>query len=354
MTEPNETDLIREEARVWHAQLSSGHATGEDRAAFEAWRSADPRCAAAAEELALLHAAMMADPAVAAMIAPDVGPEPSVVPGRGDAGRRWRWLALPAGGVLATAVLAALLIFANVGPGAAPERATAIAYEAGGAQTRLLELDDGSVVRLGAGSRVEVAYAADRRLVRLTAGEAAFAVAKDKARPFVVVAGNTSVRAVGTRFHVRLAAREVRVDVEEGVVEVFKPASTSSGIERAVDARPVTLRAGEQVVAMVATGAIALPTRALPPSVPARTAPVAVASGNERLRYVGAPLAALVADATARGEDIRIASPEIGAMTLTTSFRASEIDTVIDNLPDVLPVAVERGADGSVVIRARD
>jgi transmembrane sensor len=82
-------------------------------------------------------------------------------------------------------------------------------------------LDDGSVIDLNTNSDVRVRLHADRREVRLLRGEGRFQVAHDSARPFVVAAADTAVRAVGTAFTVRLRDSE-RVDVlvAEGKVAV--------------------------------------------------------------------------------------------------------------------------------------
>ena len=62
-----------------------------------------------------------------------------------------------------------------------------------------------------------------------------FKVAKNKARPFIVRAGDTRVRAVGTRFSVRvLQGKPVQVLVQEGVVEVIRGNQPSAKPIRAV------------------------------------------------------------------------------------------------------------------------
>ena len=93
------------------------------------------------------------------------------------------------------------------------------ATERGG--TRVVPLEDGSVVTLNTASKMSVRFSKDRRDIRLSDGEALFDVAKDRSRPFVVAAGDTLVRAVGTSFTVRyLRGGPVQVLVREGVVEV--------------------------------------------------------------------------------------------------------------------------------------
>jgi transmembrane sensor len=85
-------------------------------------------------------------------------------------------------------------------------------------------LKDGSMITLNTNSKILVDYNNSRRFVRLTQGEALFDVTKNKTRPFIVMAGDTQVRAVGTSFTVRLLPEQpVRVLVREGVVEIKRP-----------------------------------------------------------------------------------------------------------------------------------
>src|SRR5690606_37574017 len=117
-----------------------------------------------------------------------------------------------------------------------------------GYNTRLGELKvaplaDGSVMTLNTASRVVVDFTETRRVVRLLEGESLFDVAKDASRPFLVEAGGTEVRAVGTSFTVRrLGDAPVQVLVREGVVEVSRHAGGPT-------ARPVRLVANTRAVA---------------------------------------------------------------------------------------------------------
>jgi transmembrane sensor len=90
-----------------------------------------------------------------------------------------------------------------------------------------IPLSDGSSISLNTNSKVRVAYAASQRRIELLQGEAQFDVARDAKRPFVVNAGNTVVRAVGTAFVVRLRNEEsVDVLVSEGRVAINPPSQT--------------------------------------------------------------------------------------------------------------------------------
>jgi transmembrane sensor len=96
-------------------------------------------------------------------------------------------------------------------------------------EVRLVPLADGSAITLNTETRLHVDYSKVERTVDLREGEALFNVAHDRARPFVVHAGDTQIRAVGTSFTVRrLAGEKVKVLVREGVVEVTEDVPVKS------------------------------------------------------------------------------------------------------------------------------
>jgi len=91
-------------------------------------------------------------------------------------------------------------------------------------ETKEVVLSDGSIVVLNTDTKISVDYSKAKRQIRLVQGEALFDVAKNKKRPFIVTAGDTQIRAVGTSFTVRLLPQQpVQVLVREGVVEVKRP-----------------------------------------------------------------------------------------------------------------------------------
>jgi len=92
-----------------------------------------------------------------------------------------------------------------------------------GAVERIHELADGSVVRLGPRSAIDVAITAGERRVRLLQGRAFFEVAPDAARPFRVVAGGVEATVLGTAFEVVHAAAGIDIAVREGRVRVAGP-----------------------------------------------------------------------------------------------------------------------------------
>lgn len=116
--------------------------------------------------------------------------------------------------VVGWAAAAAVVV---AGVGLARWRAgTVLEYAAGAASPRTVALADGSVVRLGPGSRLRVRKA-DQRSTELR-GVAFFAVATDSTHPFVVRTEAGTLRVLGTRFEARTDADSLRLVVIEGRV----------------------------------------------------------------------------------------------------------------------------------------
>ena len=188
-----EDDPIYEQAALWVARLSSPDATDADRKAFEAWRSADPSHADAFAEMDAWRRTM--------------GQVPD--PRRG---RRWK----PKGVAVVAILGVASLLAYDMGM---LDRLRADAWTEVGA-IRAETLADGSRVDLNTNTALALHYTAEERGVELLRGEAAFDVLPDRQRPFIVRGKGISVRAVGTRFFVRVDGDASPVGVAEGQVEV--------------------------------------------------------------------------------------------------------------------------------------
>ena len=121
-----------------------------------------------------------------------------------------------AASVLGLAILIQLLVWWGGKP---PDSTNGYYATAIGKPTSVL-LADGSTLHLNTNSRVSVDYAEGYRNIRLLQGEVHFDVAKNKAQPFRVYAGQGRVQAVGTAFTVYLRAKDIEVLVTEGKVEL--------------------------------------------------------------------------------------------------------------------------------------
>ena len=88
-------------------------------------------------------------------------------------------------------------------------------------------LDDGSSIHLDARTQLKVEFTPGQRIVHLYLGQAAFDVAKDSRRPFIVRTPLVDIIAVGTRFSVDLDAGVTTI-VEGGVVKVIRHGEADS------------------------------------------------------------------------------------------------------------------------------
>lgn len=96
-------------------------------------------------------------------------------------------------------------------------------HRTGIGEQQVVTLEDGSRLRLDTDSAVKVRFGGEGRDIQLLRGQVFFDVAHDASRPFVVKASGTQVRALGTRFDVRLTDEAVKVTLVEGSVEVTQP-----------------------------------------------------------------------------------------------------------------------------------
>ncbi|MEJ2415789.1 MAG: FecR domain-containing protein [Exilibacterium sp.] len=102
-----------------------------------------------------------------------------------------------------------------------PRAADASIYSTRLGEQRSFILEDGSVLHLNTQSSISVIFSKQKRSVELMAGEAHFAVAHDKDRPFIVSTDNALIKAVGTAFNVYHPRNgDTIVTVVEGTVNV--------------------------------------------------------------------------------------------------------------------------------------
>ena len=128
--------------------------------------------------------------------------------------RRSRSVTVKAAFALAVCLLLALVPMLQVGLQADHRTTTA--------EMRRIALADGSWVMLAPDSAITVSLVEDKRVVTLLRGEAFFDVQRDPAHPFTVVAGDSSVRVLGTAFNVRRLQSGAEVAVAQGAVQVSR------------------------------------------------------------------------------------------------------------------------------------
>ncbi len=340
-SDPPQT-TIEDAAIAWLTEREDGFTPARANE-FARWLRADPRHAANVarleQSLDLLHdlPAFRVEINTAFERGAPLVPFPprvaEVVPVRGA--RRWLnplWF-----GVAAALAVGAFIGWRALQPPAAMHYATTVAgYERA-------RLDDGSTLELNAATALNVQFTAAERRVRIETGEAHFAVAHDAARPFIVSAGDVSVRAVGTAFNVRLDGDGVEVTVIEGKVRVGQGGTDES--------------AATEATLVVAGQRIHIPKQALPP--PIETLPPAVlreslAWQSTLVDFSEAPLASVVVRFNSRSRiQLILADKELADRRIGGAFALDEAEAFVRLLERDGEIVGERCGETEIHLRRK-
>lgn len=323
MNPEEETDRptpAQAQAADWFVRLQSDKAIDDDWTGFRAWLEASPEHerAFAAVEALWLELDDAAD-----VLGRASAPVPLPVRRRRAALSPWVLMA----GAAAAAALA-LVVLLPVAPGP-PAQVYAVAK----GQNRWVKLADGTTVQLNTGSTLKVRLGRAAREVELVGdeAEAAFDVAKDPARPFVIAAGDGRIRVVGTAFNVRRGAGRLAVTVQRGIVEV----ASSQG------APPVRLTPGRQLM-----------HRDGGPDVISTVDPsIALAWRRGELIYRDQSLAEVAEDLNRYFD--RPVTVEAGAaqLTFTGALKFDDEEAVVRRLEVFLPISARASGQGVVLAR---
>lgn len=180
-------------------------------------------------------------------------------------------------------------------------------------EQRIATLEDGSRIALNTDTRVDVTFRSGQRHIKLEKGEAMFEVAHDADRPFVVVAGDTRVQALGTVFIVRRSADDVTVTLIKGKVAVSRDQPRAGG----APVRPLILQPGEKLTEP-AEGPVRIETE-----------PVDVATAWRRGQTVfrDTPLGAAVTELNRYGGPvILVDDPRLAALPISGVFTTDAAD----------------------------
>jgi transmembrane sensor len=323
----NEENTLRAAAR-WKARLLAADCTAADREAFEAWRRARASHAAAfaaAERVTdAVDALHLTDPRFQALVDDALRQRPPGAP------RRWL---LP---TAAAAGLASLMVVLRFMPDGAAT-AEPMTYQADIDAPQTVTLEDGSIVNLDVGSRVEVVMTQDRRDIRLLAGRAIFDVAHDRTRPFIVEAAGIDTTALGTRFQVDLQEQDVVVTLSEGRVAVDR--------DRPGAALDEQLEPGEQLRIDRAT------TEHTKSFVDTH---LATSWAEGRLAFRSTPLRVALDEVNRYSHrKVRLGDPTLAAMPVAGNFIAGDSESVVTALTALLPLRAVVSGDDEVILFRR-
>lgn len=314
----------REDAAAWVVRLEAGALDDAAAVAFDAWLSAAPANAAAfdaalATSRAVAAAGELVLDGLAERRAPRRAPRPGI-------GRR---AVVGMGAVAAAAALAVVLAPQFAGP-------QAQTYVTAKGERRSVQLADGTRLDLNGGTRLSVAFSRDARRVILDQGQAVFDVAHSAQRPFLVAAGDRTIRVVGTQFDVRRLAGKVSVTVARGSVEV-RPSEGASG-------RSWRLHPGQK-----------LEHEEGAPTVRVAEARAEDVLGwrNGRMVYREQPLSEVVADLNQQfATPIRIDDPALARAPISGVLVLDDQAAVIRRLALLVPISAVRS--GPDVVLKRD
>lgn len=194
-------EALSDKAIEWVVLLHSGRETPADHEAFARWREADRRHEMAARE--------------AEAIWQGIGAAGRTIRSDAHGKTRTRMTRRAVLGLASVGLIGGGLVQSGL------VRLTFLSdYATGIGEWKTVALSDGSTVQLNARSALSVGFDRARRLVSLTEGQAAFSVADDPARPFLVSAAGGQTRAAGGQFDVDIRPDDVAVTVLHGDVSV--------------------------------------------------------------------------------------------------------------------------------------
>ncbi|PSJ39080.1 FecR family protein [Allosphingosinicella deserti] len=306
------------EAAVWIARLNSDARSATTDDALRAWLQADPEHEAAFERATEIWAMIPGAARLNEAEAPRAIPRPNM--------RQQHW---------GMALAASLLIAAGAGGWWLSDPTIDYSTEIG--EQRVATLKDGSRIALNTGTELHVAFDDKVRRVTLDRGEAMFEVAPNPDRPFVVTAGDRTVRAVGTAFIVRRSGSSVVVTLIEGKVAVAPLRETPEGAEA-----PALLTAGERLIA----------TAEAPPLIDQPSMEAATAWRRGQAVFNDTPLANAVAELNRYGGPrIAIGDPRLASLRVSGVFATNDTAEFASAIAALHGLRVQHGQSELRIVR---
>lgn len=332
---------IESEAVAWLMKLDSDTASENDLEDFQLWIGANPLNAYHFHRLSKIWD-------TAADLLPLAEHYPHKVNKSVATEQPKRWFSFQAPWVAGGFVAAGLLMLAVLIPPRHIEQHERMTLETAIGEQRTFNLPDGSSVNLNTRSRISVDYTANKRTLVLEYGEGNFKVAKNKTRPFLVMASKGAVMAVGTEFVVRYTSPAVNVYVSEGVVKVL---SKQDEVDKEFSNKALIDRKGEVAIVRAGQGT----------SYSTSVSPANQLTESEREKRSSWMSGALVLNGesldTAVGEfsrytdkHISIADEAIKSMRVGGRYQTNNIDGVLQSLGKSLNIKVSYPDDKTILL----
>lgn len=308
---------VLDAAIAWQLRLDSGSGSAEEQAEFAHWHGASEEHARAWMQLGMLDQRFNAA----------AGPaRQALLQSRATLRQRVRKV----GSGLASVVLVAGLLswvstYQSLGYWLADQRTAT-------GEQRSLRLTDGTLISLNTHSAVDIRFDGKERLIVLHEGEISIETGHKDDRPFVVATEDGRMRALGTRFLVKVEDQGTRLSVLQSAVAA-KP--QDSGDEQ-------ILREGQQVlmshdrlgqIAGLNIGADAW-TRGMLVVDNVRLEDLIEELGRYRSGYLGV-------------------APEVADLRITGSFPLTDTNLALTSLLPTLPVQIEQHTPWWVTVVAK-
>jgi len=327
-----ETDeQLRRRAAAWFARLRAPGGEN-DSAAFEAWRAADVRNAAAYERLEQRWRT------AAHLRRSHLSEMSQLRPG---------WLTRlslrrPRMFTSAFAVTAFVIV---IGVAIVRQQRLVAAspgiYASNLGEIRTITLADGSRVTLDTQSAVTEMFTAGERQVRLDRGRARFDVVHDTTRPFAVLAGATRIVDQGTVFDVRLRDRAVEIFLLRGRVEVDSRRTSNASL-----ASPSLI---------ITTGQRATVSADRTPVLSSQPAPRPSTWVTGMLDFSDVRQTDMLDEVNRyNARHILLGDPNLSALRVTGSFRANAPADIARNLAALFQLRVRTDPQGNWVLLRSD
>ncbi|MEM5429861.1 FecR domain-containing protein [Cupriavidus oxalaticus] len=219
---PSVPSDIVDQAIQWAVRLQFSEADAGARERFAQWLQADSRHALAWQRMQSLRDDFTRVPTGLALPTLQAA---DAMRKTGAGARRKALKTLAFGGVSVLAVSAASRF--------APWQRWLADASTGTGEQRTLHLEDGTTVVLNTDTAIRTRFDPDRRVLTLRRGEVLVTTGHDArfaAQPFWVQTPFGSLRALGTRFVVRIDADHARISVQEGAVEMHPGSGAARGV----------------------------------------------------------------------------------------------------------------------------
>ncbi len=216
-------------------------------------------------------------------------------------------------------------------------------------EQRSITLTDGSVITLNTRTTIRHAFDESTRRLELIDGEALFDVSHDEQRPFIVTAGSTEVRVLGTSFNIyKKSNLEATITVLEGRVSVRAPglgeqAAAVSGEAPSGEQAEVELTDGQQI--HIQPKEPAVPVKQVPPD-------RATEWTTRRITFENTALRDVVAQFNRYNiRQLRVDDPELAMLQLNGVFEPHSQEDLLEYLRQAEGVQVHGKGNDRVITR---